>query len=406
MGALKEGGRGGSSGAGQNRTRGLLVVSEVALALVALVGTALFARSFQNARAISPGLDANNVLFAKYHLDTFCQNAEQRAQFCLLLRGRIKEISGISAARFANTVPLEFACAQRYGFQVEGYVPGPSEEMSVATATIAPGFFDALRIPLLEGHDFTEQDDRDTAPVVIVNQAFAARYFRGDSPVGRRIRVNGSWSKVAGLAKDSKYFRLAEPPTPYLYLPYRQWHGDEFWTAFFIRTMGPARGSIAAIRRAAAAIDPNAGTAEVVEFQDMVSGSLYPQKVAAALLTVLGGISLLLAALGMYSVLAYAVTQREHEFGIRIALGAAPAHVLALVLRRGMALTAAGVVVGAVLAVAAMRLAGGLLVGVSPADPLAIGGAALFLGAIALLACYLPARRATKVDPVVALREA
>ena len=252
--------------------------------------------------------------------------------------------------------------------------------MRVSSATVAPGFFDTLRIPVVEGRDFTERDDRGSAPVAIVNQTFALRYFGGHSPVGRRVQVDGTWSTVIGLAKDSKYHRLTEPATPYIYLPYRQCHGGEFWTAFFIRTTGPARGSFAAVRREAAAINPNAGVAEVVEFQEM-------------------------AALGMYSVLAYAVTQREHEFGIRLALGAAPSNVVGLVLRRGMALTAAGIVVGAVLAVAAMRMAAGLLVGVKPGDPEAIGGSALFLGAIALLASYVPARRATKVDPMVALRE-
>ena len=258
---------------------------------------------------------------------------------------------------------------------------------------------------MLEGRDFTERDDHDSAPVVIVNRTFAQRYFGGGGAVGRRVLVDGAWSTVAGMVKDSKYYRLTEPPTPYIYMPYRQRHGGEFWTAFFIRTVGPARGSIAAVRREGAAIDPNAGVAEVVEFEKMVAGSLYAQKVAAALLSVLGGVSLLLAALGMYSVLAYAVSQRAHEFGIRLALGAEPSDVVVLVLRRGMALTVAGIAVGAVLAIAAMRMAAGLLVGVSPGDPVAIGGSALFLGAIALLASYLPARRATKVDPAVTLRE-
>ncbi|MGA2592029.1 MAG: ABC transporter permease [Bryobacteraceae bacterium] len=405
MEALKEGGRSGTAGAGQNRMRGLLVVSEVALALVVIVSTALFARSFQNARAIQPGFDASHVLFAQYHLDTFCQNAEQRAQFCYRLRDRIRDLSGIAAVSFANSVPLAIGTGQRSAIQVEGYVPGPTEQMEVSSATVAPGFFDALRIPVLEGRDFTERDDRDTAPVVIVNQAFAQRYFRSGIAMGHRVQVDGVWSTVAGMVKDSKYYRLTEPPTPYIYVPYRQRHGGEFWTAFFVRTVGPARGSFAAVRREAAAIDPNAGVSEVVEFQEVVATSLYAQKVAAALLSVLGAVSLLLAALGMYSVLAYAVSQREHEFGIRLALGAAPSDVVGLVLRRGMALTLAGIVIGAVLAVAAMRMAAGLLVGVSPGDPVAIAGSALFLGAIALVASYLPARRATKVDPMVTLRE-
>ena len=405
MEALKEEGRSGTPGAGQNRTRGLLVVSEVALALVALVGTALFARSFQNARAIHPGLDASHVLFARYHLDTFCQTPEQRAQFCYRLRDRISGLAGVAAVSFANSVPLDIGTGQRSGVQVEGYVPSRNEEMSVSSAMIAPGFFDALRIPVLEGRDFTERDGPDSAPVVIVNQNFAQRYFGGRSPVGRRVLVDGAWSTVAGMAKDSKYNRLTEPPTPCIYVPYRQHHSSEFWTAFFIRTVGPPRGSIGAVRREAVAINPNAGVSEVVEFEEMVTGSLYAEKVAAALLSVLGAVSLLLAALGMYSVLAYAVSQRRHEFGIRMALGAEPSDVVFLVLRRGMVLTAAGILVGAVLAIAAARLAAGLLVDVSPGDPAAIAGSALFLGAIALLASYLPARRATKVDPVVALRE-
>jgi len=161
----------------------------------------------------------------------------------------------------------------------------------VSSAVVAPGFFYTLRIPMLEGRDFTERDNRDRAQVVIVNQTFAQRYFGGHSPVGRRVLVDGTRSTVAGLVKDSKYYRLTEPPTPYIYLPYRQWHSSEFWTGFFIRTVGPARGSFAAVRREAAAINPNAGVAEVVQFEEMVAGSLYAQKVAA-LLSVLGAVSL------------------------------------------------------------------------------------------------------------------
>ncbi len=303
--ALKEGGRSTTSSAGQNRTRGLLVVSEVALALVALVGTVLFARSFQNARAIPPGFDASNVLFAKYQLDTFCPNPEERARFCLRLRDRISTLPGIARVSFANAVPLELGSGPRADLEVEGYVPAPGEEMSSSSATVSPGFFDTLRIPLIDGRDFTELDDRAGAPVVMVNQSFARRYFAGANPVGRRIRANGVWSTVSGEVKDSKYHNRTEPPTPHVYFPYRQHHGGEFWIAFFIRTVGPARGSIAAIRREAAAIDPSAGSTEVVEFEETVASSLLALKVAATLLSVLGAVSLLLAALGMYGLLAY-----------------------------------------------------------------------------------------------------
>jgi predicted permease len=320
------------------------------------------------------------------------------------LRDRIRALPGVANVSFANSVPLEIGTGQSSDIQVEGYTPSPNEQMNAMSDVVAPGYFDTLRIPLLAGRDFTERDDHGTAPVAIVNRTFAQRYFGGRDPVGRRVMVDGAWSTVAGLVKDSKYHRLTEPATPYIYLPYRQRHGGEFWTAFFIRTVGPPRGYFDAIRREAAAVDSNAGGAEVVEFAETIAGSLYAQKVAAALLSVLGGVSLLLAALGLYSLLAYAVSQRAHEFGIRMALGAEPSDVVFLVLRRGVALTAAGILVGVVLSVVAMRMAAGLLVGVSPDDPAAIAGSALFLGAIALLASYLPARRATQVDPGVTLR--
>lgn len=402
--SLKEGGRSTSSGAGQNRTRGLLVISEVALALVALVGTALFVRSFQNARAIYPGFDADNVLYAQYDLDTFCPDANQRAQFCLRLRDRIAALPGIASVSFANSVPLQIGSGRWSDLQVEGYVPAPSEDMRVGSSTVAPRFLETLRIPLLEGRDFTERDDHDSLPVALVNQSFVRRYFGGGHALGRRVRVDGVWTTVVGLAKDSKYRRVTEPPTPYVYVPYRQWHGGEFWTAFFIRTVGPARASIPGIRREAAAVESHA-VADVVEFADYAMGSLYGEKVAAVLLSVLGAVSVLLAALGVYSLLAYSVSQREHEFGIRMALGAETYDVVSLVLRRGLLLAAAGIALGTVLAIAAMRMAGGLLVGVRADDPMAFAGAALFLGVIAVLASYLPARRATKVDPMVALRD-
>jgi predicted permease len=400
---LKE--RGGTAGARQNRPRNALVVCEVALALVALVGTALFGRSFQNVRAIYPGLDAHNVLFAKYHLDTFCSNPKDRADFCLRLRDRIRNLPGIAGVSFANNVPLELGQGPISDLEVEGYAPRPDENLSVMSATVAPQYFDILRIPLLRGRDFTEQDDRGTAPVVVVNRTFAQRYFGGADPIGRRLKVDSVWSTITGEVADSKYHSVTDSPAPYLYMAYRQRHGDEFWTGFFIRTEGPARNMEASIRREAAALNPDAGVTEVVEYEDMISAWLYEQRMAAALLAVLGAVSLLLAALGLYSVLAYAVSQRRHELGIRMALGADPAALVRLVLRQGLAMTAVGIAVGTVLAIAVMRMAAGLLVGVSPDDPAAIAGAAAFLAIVALLASYLPARRALRVDPMVTLRE-
>jgi putative ABC transport system permease protein len=405
MDALKEGGRGGSAGVGQNRTRSLLVVSEVALALVALVGTALATRSFQAARAIRPGFDAHNVLFVKYHLDTFAADSASRVQFCLRLRDRVGALPGISAVSFSNDVPLELGTRSLSEITVQGYTPAPNEQMNVTGATVAPHYFDVLRIPVIEGRDFTELDDSDHAPVVMVNHAFAQRYYKGGNPVGHRIRGGDTWVTIIGEVADSKYRRLVEPQTPYVYSPYRQAHGGEFWTAFFIRTEGPSNSFIPAIQREATAIEANAGVSEIVPFQDEIAGAVYAQKVAAALLGVLGAVSLLLAALGLYGVLAFSVSQRQHEFGIRLALGAKPWDVVGLVLRRGLALTAAGIVLGIVISFFATQATAGLWVGVNSDDPVTLVGSALFLSVVALLASYLPARRATKVDPMIALRE-
>jgi predicted permease len=402
---LKEGGRSASAGSRTQRLRGALVVSEVALALVALVGTGLFARSFQNARSINPGLDARNVVFTQFYLATFCHSVEQRTQFCLRLRDRIASQPGVAAVSYADTIPLSIGTGAFTELAVEGYAPARGEDMRVLGATVAPGYLDALRIPLLEGRDFTEQDDRGANPVAIVNQAFARRFFGGRSPIGHRVGSPGQWATIVGLAKDSKYLNLTEAPTPYFYVPFRQQHGAEFWIAFFVRTAGPARDAAAMIRREAAAIEPTAGVTKVIPFEEQLAVALYPQRVAATLLSVLGLAALLLAAVGMYAVLAYTVSQREHEFGIRMALGAQPRAVLGMVFRESMILTGAGLLVGAGVAIAATRLASGLLVNVSAQDPLVFAGAALFLGLVALVASYIPARRATGVDPVAALRQ-
>jgi ABC-type antimicrobial peptide transport system permease subunit len=187
-------------------------------------------------------------------------------------------------------------------------------------------------------------------------------------------------------------------------MAWRQTGGEEFWMAFFVRTRGPAAGAIPAVRREAIAVEPSAGASQFIPFEEFIGVTLYPLKVAAALLTVLGAVALLLAAVGLYSVLAFAVSERKHEFGIRMALGASPWDVLGMVVRQGMLLTMAGLAVGTAAALVVARFASALLVGVSPADPLVFAGSALFLGAVAFLASYIPARAATQVDPMIPLR--
>ena len=240
--------------------------------------------------------------------------------------------------------------------------------------------------------------------MAVVNQAFARRYFAGANPVGRRIRAWGRWLTVVGMSKDVKHHSIAEPPTPYFYAPFRQGFSTGHAAIFYVRMAGDPTAAAAMLRREAAALDPGVGVIEAMRLTEYMGASLFPLKLAATLLAVLGAISVLMAAVGLYSVMAYAVSQRTHELGIRMAVGAQPLDVLRLVMRQGLALTGAGLAAGIFVAFAVTRAARGLLVNVSAADPLTFAAAAVFLALVAMLASYVPARRATKVDPMVALR--
>jgi len=403
--SLKETGRSVTSSAGLHRARGILVMAEVALAMVALAGLGLFTRSFLNARALNPGLDAKNLLLVQYHVDTFCSSSQQRAQFAYQLRSRLLTQPGIAAVGYGDDIPLSLGDNREAGLQVEGYAPRKGEQVRAGNEIVSPGYFETLRIPLLAGREFTEQDTPQTAQVAIVDQTFARRYFAGGDPVGHRIGGPQQWITIVGMVSNSKHRFVTEAPVPYVYLPFRQWSGDQFWTAFFIRTVGPARDQIATVRRESTLLEPAAGAFPVVPFEDEVSAALFPQRIPAALLCVIGTVALILAALGLYGVLAFAVGQRQQEFGIRMALGAQTGDVLWLVLRQGMTLALAGLLAGACVVLATSPLIASILVNTNPRDPLMLSGAGLFLILITLLASYLPASRATKADPSVSLRQ-
>lgn len=402
---LNETGRGATSSAGTRRTRSLLVISEVALAMVALVGTGVLVRSFYYARTLDPGMDARNVACAKYYVETFCRTSEERRQFCVRLTERLRRMPGVAAASYSNFVPLEFGEGSATEVAVDGYAPAVGEAMRILNSSVSPGYFDVLRIPLLEGRDFREQDDPKTAPVMIVNQSFARRFFGNRSVLGRVVRAHGRSFTVIGLARDSSYRWLTEGGTPFFYTACRQLSGEEFWMAFFVRTTPPVGGAAEALGQEAVAIDPATRGSDFVPYQDWIGAALYPQRVAAMLVGVMGAISLLLSAVGLYSVLAFAVSQRIHEFGIRIALGAQPRHVLSTVLRQGMALTLAGLGAGALSALGVLKVSSAFLPKLKADEPTIFAASILLLSLVGFLASYLPARRATKVDPVVALRQ-
>jgi len=401
---LKEGGRSGTSSAHSRRLRGLLVTSEVALAVVALIGAGLFVKSFQMARAIHPGFDPHQVAIAQLSLSAAGYDSRQANAFCVRLREVLERQPGVTAVSYADYIPLSVSGDSWEDLQIQGYVPGPNENMKVYRNLVAPGYFDLMKIPLLEGRDFNLRDDSANQPVMIVTQEFVRRFLPNQNPIGQKVQGWGRWFTIVGVAQDSKIHRLTESAPPYFYVPIRQIFRPEMGLKFYVRTSAPVDDAVAALRREAQAIDPSVPVFNAMPLEEYIAASLFPQKIAASLLGTLGSVALLLAAIGLYGVMAYSVAQRTNEIGIRVALGAKPLDVLRMILRESMVLALPGLVVGSLLAIALARVVSASLVDVSPRDPAVYAAAAVFTVLIALFAAVGPARRAAKVDPMVALR--
>ena len=402
---LKEGGRSGTSGARSNRVRNSLVVVEVALAALALCGAGLAVRSFQRLSTLHPGFDSRNVLVAHFYLSTNGYSLTQEKQFCRNLQLRLAGAPGIQQVSYADSVPLSIFGFGTDRVEVEGFSRDQGGVVILPCSIVAPGYFSVMRIPLLEGRDFTEQDDLNTLPVIIVNQTFAQKYFEGRNAIGRRVCVSDNWSTVVGVVKDSKYRNPPEAPTPFLYGPFRQIYYSGYTAFFYIRTTGSMEVARKALQREVAALDPNSGLYNMAPLSEYTQAGLFAERIVASLLSMLAVLSLVLAAVGLYSVMAYAVSERTQEFGIRMALGAQRHKVLGLVLRKGMAMTIPGLIAGVTAAIAGARLVSSKMnLPLDLAEPVVFGLASLVLLAVALLASFMPARRATKVDPVTSLR--
>jgi predicted permease len=404
---LKESGRSATAGFSTHRLRDAFVVAEVGLAMLGLVGAGLFTRSFHNARALNPGFDAANVVLWRSYLAAEFSEPQQ-IQVFERLRRRLEQMPGVTAASFSDFIPLGFGLGPTRDLTIEGYTPEPGENVEVPYARVSPGYFAALRLPLAEGRDFDARDDASGAPAMIVNQAFEQRYYQGRSAIGRRIRFGAKWHTVVGVARDSMYYYLNEPRRPFFYAPIAQagLPPQGAGVAFFARTTStdPMRVA-AALPRQASDVEPAILVLHPMTLGSYIEGPLFAQRAAAWLLTILGALALILAATGLYSVMAYSVAQRTHEIGIRMALGAESFTVRAMIVRRGMLLASLGVLVGVALALVTRSVVTNMLTGISPGDPLIIAGSALFLCLVALAASFLPARRATQVDPIRALRE-
>jgi len=406
--SLKEGGRSATAGAGRERYRKLLVVSEFALGLVLVVASALMIRSFYRLLEVNPGFRVDNVLTSQVNLpEKKYAKPEQINNFYRDVLSRIQALPGVEAAGAITPLPLS-GNGWQTDFYVEGTpVPKPGDEPNSDYHMVTPGYFAVMGPRLLRGRLFTDADNQDAPSVVIVSRSFAQRYWPGRNPVGKRIKLGGAdskqpWTTVAGEVADTKQYGLDTKTKTEFYEPAAQ-HSNTFMT-LVVRSRGDASALTSSVRDAVAAVDSQQPVFNVRTMQSYLAQSVSDRRMAATLLGLFAGLGLVLAAVGIYGVIAYTVSLRTHEIGIRMALGASRSEVLRMVLGAGARLALIGVGVGVVLGLGLMRLASSLLYGVTASDPAIYALAALVLGGVALLACYVPARRAMNVDPSTALR--
>ena len=380
-----------------------LVVMQVSLSFVLLVGAGLLLQSLQRIRNTSPGFSTHDVLETSVNLVQAGYDAPRAQNFQDQLLDRVKALPGVESAEFARMTPLSYGSFSSTPIAVDGYQPPPEEQPIVQYNEVGPDYFVTIGIPLMSGRQFTRADDEKSVPVTIVNETMAAKYWGGRNPIGERVQVKGRWTQVVGVAKDSKYQSVREMPKPFFYVPLRQ--NFARGPGLNIRTRLSAEAMTAALTREVHALDRNLALFEVITLQEQVDRSTSPQLVAVTLVGVLGGLALLLAAIGLYGVMSYAVSQSTRELGLRMALGATPSHLLRLVMSRGLTLTASGIAGGTAAALVSTRLLGYLLYNVSPRDPRSFGSAFLVITVASLAACFLPAWRATRTDPLHALRD-
>jgi putative ABC transport system permease protein len=405
---LKDGGRGGS-GVRHRRTQRLLVVSEIALALMLSVGAGLMIRSLAALQRVSPGFEPSHLLTFRLSLPAAQYDTRAKVRdFYLALVERLEALPGVRAAGLTVSLPPHLL-SMTDTFMPEGMTLPPNQSAPLGPLLfVNERYFEALGAPLLRGRFFTERDERDAPAVVIVNDALAKQYFPGQDPVGRRLknggpeRPNNSWMTIVGVVGDVNYSGLDAPPEPTVYFPFRQATST---TQFIVlRTTGEPGSVATAARQIVAALDKDLPIADMSTMDEVMTASVASPRFRTTLVAIFAAVGLLLAAIGIYGVMSYAVTERTHEIGVRAALGADRGDVLRLVLGEALALAAAGVAAGLAGALATTRLIRALLFRVEPTDPATFVAISAVLVTAALAASYLPARRALRVDPMVALR--
>jgi putative ABC transport system permease protein len=406
---LKDSGRSATGGAGHRRVRSLLVVSEIALSLVLLVGAGLLLRSFLKLRAVDPGFNPQTSLVGRISLSgSKYQTGESVIAFYDQFLDKIKSLPGVQSVAIRSYIPI--AADEDYanmGVNIEGRLVDPANQPLAFYNRVSPDLFQTMGIPVQRGRPFDKQDVKTAQKVIIINETLARRDFPGEDPIGKRITNKDNpkeedWATIVGIVKDTKPRALDGAPVAEMYVPFAQQPASSM--AFIIRTTGKPEGIIAAVRQTAQSLDKDQPLFGVRTLESVMSEAVAKPSFRMFLLGIFALVALVLAMVGIYGVMSYSIAQRTHEIGIRMALGANGSDVLKLAIGYGMALAFVGVGIGLVASFALTRVMSQLLFGVKPTDPLTFTVIVLLLSGVALLACCLPARRAMKVDPIIALR--
>jgi putative ABC transport system permease protein len=434
--ALKEGDRRTTTASG-SRARHWLAISEVALAMVLLVGAGLMINTVLRLQHTDPGFNPKDVTTMQIQLPAggkYVTNTPGTelgsvsplvTAFYKQLLERVSSFPGVQSAGIASVLPIRRGIQFAYSFSIAGQpIPPPDRRPYAGSVSVSPGFFQALKLPLITGRYLDEHDTKDSPWGVVISQSFAHRYFPNESPIGHQLllRYGGFPTdeerrrEIVGVVGDIKEYDVPGPPPAYLYLSYLQqpeafpggWVETQLSQTLIVRTAAGLSGNRAAlassVKNAVTNLDADQPVTDIMSMEEVLAGSISQSRFYMRLFSIFAGMAVLLAAIGIYGVMSYFVSQRTHEIGVRLALGASPSNVLGLVARLGLRLTLIGVVIGAALSLGLTRLIAGFLFGVKPGDPVTYIAVAVGLIGIALLACYVPARRASKVDPMVALR--
>ena len=400
--ALKESASAVTAPPRRARVRQALVVAQVALSLVLLVSAGLFLRTLLNAHAVDPGFSTRSGLLASIDLlPAGYDEARGRAFFREAL-ARVRELPGVEAASLASRVPLGFGGNSDFSASIEGYTPAPNEEVNLYYARVGSDYLKTMGIPLVAGREFTERDTAETRDVVIVNETIARRYFAGRDPIGGRLRLGRRTIEVVGIARDGKYSSITEPPRAFVYLPVQQFYRAD--TVLHVKTHGNPAEIAPRLHEAFRGLDVNVPLFDIRTIEEHLEIAVFLQRMVASLLGAFGALALVLATIGLYGVIAAIAAQRTAEIGMRMALGATRRDIVSLILRQGLTMTLTGVAIGLLGSVAVTRLFKSLLVGVSANDGVSFAATTVLLILVALVAAYVPARRAAAIDPLAALR--